>query len=326
MFVGVLLDAIGRRVADLPVPTGTQFASKDGTKGYLCWNAVLGQCKFGKGCRYRRNHPGKGELADAFAATVVSMLKPAVDHVTLTKDATGGKNLKSRELHQQGNDHSYWDPLHSHPLGKGVQMFAQHLERWAQHPHQATPKQELKPQRLVSTSAYNSSRWEERTGTILDNGKGKISPICNLTSISQPGERELHQQNKAETERLHANDTCIKVINSITTEHASLDNSAATDLKQASLDNSAAIAPSEPSSNLNLGCAFLPKKCTTHANDANFPNAPSKQSIESDLGCAHSPKPKIAWPLSEGNGVDGLHPPLLATSNKSVLGLDKNVL
>ncbi len=46
VFVGELLDAIGKQVADLPVPKGTRFASKDGTKGYLCWNAVLGRCKF----------------------------------------------------------------------------------------------------------------------------------------------------------------------------------------------------------------------------------------------------------------------------------------
>jgi hypothetical protein len=87
IFVGELLDAGGKRLSDLPQPTGTRFMSKDGTKAYLCWNAVLGRCKFGKGCKYRRNHPGKGELTDEFAAAVAAMLKPAVDHVVATKDA-----------------------------------------------------------------------------------------------------------------------------------------------------------------------------------------------------------------------------------------------
>ena len=46
VYVGEILDAAGMRLTDLPIPTGTQFASKDGTKAYLCWNLVLGRCKF----------------------------------------------------------------------------------------------------------------------------------------------------------------------------------------------------------------------------------------------------------------------------------------
>ena len=87
IFVGELLDAGGKRLTDLPQPSGTRFMSKDGTKAYLCWNAVLGRCKFGRGCKYKRNHPGKGELSDDFASAVAAMLKPAVDHVVATKEA-----------------------------------------------------------------------------------------------------------------------------------------------------------------------------------------------------------------------------------------------
>jgi len=65
--------------------------SKDGTKSYLCWNAVLGRCKFGKGCKYRRNHPGNGELPDEFATGVANMLKPAVEHIVATKEAPSKK-------------------------------------------------------------------------------------------------------------------------------------------------------------------------------------------------------------------------------------------
>ena len=61
--------------------------AKDGTKSYLCWNAVLGRCKFGRGCKYRKNHPGKGELSDDFAASVATMLKQAVNHVVATKES-----------------------------------------------------------------------------------------------------------------------------------------------------------------------------------------------------------------------------------------------
>ena len=87
VFVGEILDAAGKRLADLPKPTGSRFMSKDGTKSYLCWNAVLGRCKFGRGCKYKRNHPAKGELPNEFAAAVATMLKPGVDHVVATKEA-----------------------------------------------------------------------------------------------------------------------------------------------------------------------------------------------------------------------------------------------
>jgi hypothetical protein len=91
VFVGELLDAAHKRLADLPIPTGTRFAAKDGSKSYLCWNAVLGRCKFGKGCKFRRNHPGTNELSDEFAAQVVEMLTPAVTHVVATKEAPAKK-------------------------------------------------------------------------------------------------------------------------------------------------------------------------------------------------------------------------------------------
>jgi hypothetical protein len=85
--VGELLDAAGKRLSDLPLPMGTRFMSKDGTKAYLCWNAVLGRCKFGKGCKSKKNHPGKGELTNDFANAVAAMLKPAVDHIVATKES-----------------------------------------------------------------------------------------------------------------------------------------------------------------------------------------------------------------------------------------------
>lgn len=86
VYVGELLDAAGLRVHELPLPLGTRFMSKDGTKGYLCWNAVLGRCKFGKGCRFRRNHPSQGELSDDYARQVVAALQQAVTHVIAQKE------------------------------------------------------------------------------------------------------------------------------------------------------------------------------------------------------------------------------------------------
>jgi hypothetical protein len=47
---------------------------------------VLWQCKFGWGCKYKRNHPGKGKLRDEFASAVATMLKPGVDHIVATKE------------------------------------------------------------------------------------------------------------------------------------------------------------------------------------------------------------------------------------------------
>ncbi len=78
----------------LPVPTGTRFVSSDGTKTFLCWNAVLGKCKFGKGCKFRRNHPAKNDLSDEYAQLVVTTLQPAVTKVVATKDATN-KRVKT---------------------------------------------------------------------------------------------------------------------------------------------------------------------------------------------------------------------------------------
>ena len=87
VYVGELLDAVALRIENLPVPTGTCFASKDGTRAYLCWNAVLGQCKFGKGCKFQKNHPGKGDLPDGYVSLVVSKLKDTVAYVLASKES-----------------------------------------------------------------------------------------------------------------------------------------------------------------------------------------------------------------------------------------------
>ena len=60
----------------------------NGSKTFLCWNAVLGKCKFGKGCKFKCNHPGKNELSDEFATLVVSTLQAAVVKVVATKEGT----------------------------------------------------------------------------------------------------------------------------------------------------------------------------------------------------------------------------------------------
>ena len=93
VYVGELFDAAGVRTADMPIPTGTRFASPDGTKTYLCWNAVLGKCKFGKGCKYRRNHPGANEIPDTYAEKVVALLSQGVDYIVSTK-APAAKKIK----------------------------------------------------------------------------------------------------------------------------------------------------------------------------------------------------------------------------------------
>ncbi len=87
VYVGDLLDATNSRISDLPIPVGTRFASKDGTRAFLCWNAVLGRCKFGNKCKYKKNHPGAGELPDEFVSRVVTLLQPAVTHVVATKES-----------------------------------------------------------------------------------------------------------------------------------------------------------------------------------------------------------------------------------------------
>ena len=91
VYAGEVLDAAGIRIENLPIPLGTRFASKDGTRAYLCWNAVLGQCKFGKGCKFRKNHPGKGELPDTYASSIVSTLKDAVAYVLASKESPAKK-------------------------------------------------------------------------------------------------------------------------------------------------------------------------------------------------------------------------------------------
>lgn len=91
VYVGEILDAAGIRLNDLPVPVGTRFASKDGKVTYLCWNAVLGRCKFGAKCKYKKNHPAAGELPDSYAAAVVGALQQGVTYVVSTKEASPKK-------------------------------------------------------------------------------------------------------------------------------------------------------------------------------------------------------------------------------------------
>ena len=87
VYVGEILDAAGIRLSDLPIPTGTRFASKDGKTTYLCWNAVLGRCKFGAKCKYKKNHPSAGELPDTYASAVVLALQQGVNYVVSTKES-----------------------------------------------------------------------------------------------------------------------------------------------------------------------------------------------------------------------------------------------
>ena len=87
VYVGEILDGAGIRLTDLPIPTGTRFASRDGKSAHLCWNAVLGRCKFGSKCKYKRNHPAAGELPDSYAAAVVQALQRGVDYVVSTKES-----------------------------------------------------------------------------------------------------------------------------------------------------------------------------------------------------------------------------------------------
>jgi hypothetical protein len=89
------------------------------------------------------------------------------------------------------------------------------------------------------------------------------------------------------------------------------------------MDSSAASAPSKLSKTHTLGCAHSPVTCTA---PANLHNAPSKPSTNLSLGCAHSPKTTDTMLIRKENGVDSLHPPLLATSNEPVLGSDKEAL
>ena len=97
VYVGEIMDAAGITVSDLPKPTGTRFMSKDGKKAYLCWNAVLGRCKFGKSCKYKKNHPKKNELSDDFASAVVAALQRAVNYVVSTKESPT-KKLKVEKV------------------------------------------------------------------------------------------------------------------------------------------------------------------------------------------------------------------------------------
>ena len=91
VYVEEILDAAGIWLTDLPVPIGTHFASQDGLKAFLCWNAVLGKCRIGKGCKYKRNHPGKNDLSDKYAESVVAALCQAVDFVVASKQSPAKK-------------------------------------------------------------------------------------------------------------------------------------------------------------------------------------------------------------------------------------------
>ena len=88
VYVGELLNMGGMQITGLQVPMRTRFALSDGSKTFLCWNTVLGKCKFGKGCKFKQNHPGKNELSDEFATLVITTLQAAVVKVVATKEGT----------------------------------------------------------------------------------------------------------------------------------------------------------------------------------------------------------------------------------------------
>ena len=63
-----------------------EYIQEDGSNPYQkwfdnldAWNAVLGRCKFGAKCKYKKNHPSAGELPDTYAAAVVLALQQGVN-------------------------------------------------------------------------------------------------------------------------------------------------------------------------------------------------------------------------------------------------------
>ena len=88
VYVGELFDAAGVQSLDMPIPTSTQFASANRTTAYLCWNLLLGCCKFRKGSKYQRSHPRANKLPDDDNTKVLDVLKKGVDYVVSKKEPT----------------------------------------------------------------------------------------------------------------------------------------------------------------------------------------------------------------------------------------------
>ena len=51
----------------------------------------MDRVQFGKGCKFRKNHPGRGDLPDAYTSSVVSKLKDAVGYVMASKESPAKK-------------------------------------------------------------------------------------------------------------------------------------------------------------------------------------------------------------------------------------------
>ena len=94
VYVGKLLDAAGLLLHDMLIPVDTRFASKDGSKGFLCRNSALGKCKFGRACKYKQNHPQLGDLPDVYAKKACTALTSVVTTIVATKNGSQQKKLK----------------------------------------------------------------------------------------------------------------------------------------------------------------------------------------------------------------------------------------
>ena len=69
------------------LPTNDKYKDKVSGQNLMCWNHVVGACKFGKNCEYANSHVDGKFLPEKFVEDTVAVLKPGVEKM-LSNDYT----------------------------------------------------------------------------------------------------------------------------------------------------------------------------------------------------------------------------------------------
>jgi hypothetical protein len=61
------------------MPKWDKYYNRQTNQDELCWNQVIGCCRFGPACRFAKSHPDARKIPDDFGESVVRVLKPCID-------------------------------------------------------------------------------------------------------------------------------------------------------------------------------------------------------------------------------------------------------
>jgi hypothetical protein len=76
------------------MPKWDKYYNRDTNQDELCWNQVIGCCRFGSECKFARSHQDARKLPSDFEDNAIKALKPGVD--AMLRDDYKFEDLKAK--------------------------------------------------------------------------------------------------------------------------------------------------------------------------------------------------------------------------------------